>query len=61
MCGVGEVNLPHSKQKLMNEKRATAYNLYQCGYSLREIMNHMGYKSVRSVSVLISQFKNKNK
>lgn len=54
MCkGTGEIELPKYHSMLMNEKRATAKDLREKGYSFREIMNIMGYKSPRSIQLLL--------
>lgn len=55
MCeGCGKVNAPLFRQKLMKEKKATAKRMRVQGYSIREIMKAMNYKSPNSVSKLLN-------
>lgn len=55
MCeGCGEINPPHLKQKILKEKIKTAKSLKDSGYSIREIMRIMNYKSPRSVQDLLN-------
>jgi transposase len=51
--GSGTLNAPTFKQKALQEKRKTAISLKKQGYSIREIMKIMGYKSPRSIQTLI--------
>jgi SOS-response transcriptional repressor LexA len=54
MCeGCGEIDKPHFKQKKMDFKTATAKRMKKQGFSIREIMVAMNYKSPRSVDKLI--------
>lgn len=46
---------PHFKQKKMTEKAEKAKHLQTIGYSIREIMRIMNYKSPRSVQVLLKK------
>ena len=46
---------PHFKQKKMTEKAEKAKHLQAIGYSIREIMRIMNYKSPRSVQVLLKR------
>ena len=56
MCeGCGEINAPLFRQKLMKEKEATAKRMRKEGYSIREIMKTMKYKSPRSVDKLLNK------
>jgi len=56
MCeGCGEIEAPHFKQKIMNEKAATAKRMREQGYSIREIMKAIGYKSPRSIQQLLNK------
>ncbi len=56
MCeGCGEIEAPHFKQKIMEEKRATAKRMRAQGYSIREVMKTIGYKSPRSVQMLLEK------
>lgn len=56
MCeGCGEINAPLFRQKLMKEKEATAKRMRSEGYSIREIMKAMGYKSTRSIDKLLNR------
>jgi hypothetical protein len=56
MCdGCGEIHAPEFKHKLMIEKRQTALRMREEGYSFREIMRAMGYKSMRSVQNLLGK------
>ena len=57
--GSGKLKAPHQKQKFMREKEVTANNLRKLNYSIREIMDIMGYKSPRSIQVLLNS-KNKS-
>ena len=55
MCdGCGQIDGPHLKQKKMNVKTATAKKMKKQGYSIREIMRAMNYKSPRSVDKLLN-------
>lgn len=55
MCGgEGKISAPSLKQKIMDEKKKTAKNLWQQGYSIREIMKLMEYKSPRSITILLN-------
>lgn len=55
MCkGCGEINPPHLKQKIIKEKVKAAKSLKNSGYSIREIMRIMNYKSPRSIQDLLS-------
>lgn len=51
--GEGEINAPSLRHKRMAAKTVIAQNLKDEGYSFREIMRIMGYKSTRSVGVLL--------
>ncbi len=51
--GVGEIEAPEFKNKMLEEKRLAALTLREQGYSIREIMRIMKYKSPRSVHILI--------
>jgi hypothetical protein len=53
--GVGEIEAPEFKNKLLEEKRLAANTLREQGYSIREIMRIMKYKSPRSVHILIQK------
>ena len=53
--GKGKIKAPHNKQKLMDEKEKLAIGLRRMGFSIREIMTIMGYKSPRSVSMLLEK------
>ena len=54
MCnGCGKIHSPAFKNAIMDEKRAMAKQLHEQGYSYREIMAAMGYKSVGSVQNLL--------
>lgn len=56
MCkGCGEIEAPSLSQKIMNEKITTAIALRSQGYSVREIMRLMNYKSPRSVTDLLNK------
>jgi nanoRNase/pAp phosphatase (c-di-AMP/oligoRNAs hydrolase) len=58
MCkGCGEITAPQLKRKIMDEKRLTAKKLREQGYSIREIMRLMNYKSPRTVVVLLEQYR----
>lgn len=46
---------PHFKQKRMTEKAEKAKNLRSIGYSIREIMRIMNYKSPKSVQDLLKR------
>ena len=50
-----ELKPPHFKQKKMTEKAEKAKHLRTIGYSIREIMRIMNYKSPRSVQVLLDK------
>ena len=55
MCnGCGELEQPLFRQKLMQEKKQTALRMREQGYSIREIMTAMGYKSPRSFYQIIN-------
>lgn len=51
--GTGKLEVPTFKQKALAEKRQTALKLKEQGYSIREIMKIMKYKSPRSVQTLL--------
>lgn len=51
--GTGTLEVPTFKQKALQEKRTTAKALKEQGYSIREIMKIMKYKSPRSVQTLL--------
>lgn len=51
--GSGEIEPPEFKNKLLEEKKLAAQTLRSQGYSIREIMRIMNYKSPRSVHILI--------
>lgn len=54
MCeGCGEIDAPSFRQKLMKEKKAIARRMRKEGYSIREIMVTMKYKSPRSIVKLL--------
>jgi hypothetical protein len=53
--GSGEIKLPSHRQKLMAEKKNAAKALRSKGYSIREIMTIMKYKSPRSVVTLLNK------
>jgi len=54
MCkGIGIIPDPGLKQKVMDGKKIFAKALRDKGYSIREIMKYMNYKSPRSVQKLI--------
>ena len=54
MCsGSGKIKQPHFQQKIMSEKSRMAKKMRKQGYSYREIMVAMGYKSSRSVGMLL--------
>ena len=53
--GSGMLNVPTFKQKAMKEKKQIALNLKEQGYSIREIMKIIGYKSPRSIQILLSE------
>lgn len=56
MCGgKGKVNPPHLKQKILSEKALAAKKLQSQGYSIREIMKALKYKSPRSVVMLLNK------
>ncbi len=56
MCkGCGEIEAPSLSQKIMVEKKSTAIALRSQGYSIREIMKLMKYKSPRSVTDLLNK------
>jgi len=56
MCeGCGEIDAPLFRQKLMKEKEITAKRMRKQGYSMREIMEAMGYKSPRSIFQLLNR------
>lgn len=56
MCdGCGRIKLPDFKQKFMAEKIKTAKKMRGRGYSIREIMRAMNYKSPRSVTNLLDK------
>lgn len=55
MCqGCGEIDAPHLKQKILKEKIKTAKSLKGSGYSIREIMRIMNYKSPKSIQDLLN-------
>lgn len=58
MCqGSGKISLqqPHLKGKVMESKQLAAKTLQQQGYSIREIMKALNYKSPRSVQNLLQE------
>lgn len=56
MClGSGHIYTPEFKQKLMPQKVSTAKRMREQGYSIREIMRAMKYKSTRSVTNLLEK------
>jgi len=56
MCsGSGVITPPRNAQKMMDKKRIAAQLLKDEGYSIREIMRLLHYKSPRSVQVLLIQ------
>jgi len=56
MCGgSGKIKQPHFKQKIMKEKERMAKKMRKQGYSIREIMVTMNYKSTRSVTMLLER------
>lgn len=56
MCeGCGKINSPHFQQKIMKEKELTAKRMRKRGYSIREIMRAMKYKSPRCVAQLLQR------
>ena len=58
MCnGCGEIKQPHFQQKIMKEKSLMAQRMREQGYSIREIMKTMGYKSPKSVMDLLKRIK----
>ena len=56
MCiGSGKIHAPEFKQKLLPQKVSTAKRMRAKGYSIREIMRAMKYKSPRSVTNLLEK------
>lgn len=56
MCqGCGTIKNPHLQQKNMKEKELTAKLMRRQGYSIREIMRAMKYKSPRCVAQLLNK------
>lgn len=53
--GTGSIENPHGKGKNMEFKIHVAKTLKEQGFSIREIMKVMGYKSPRSVQDLLNQ------
>lgn len=53
--GKSEIEAPHLQQKMMRQKQDFVKILRKEGYSIREIMKVLGYKSPRSVAVLLEK------
>ena len=53
--GKGEIEEPSNNQKNMVLKIKTAKCLKELGYSIREIMKMMDYKSPRSITKLLEK------
>lgn len=53
--GCGEIESPHLKNKALRQKKDVANILHKEGYSMREIMRLMNFKSPHSVDRLIEK------
>lgn len=53
--GKGIIKSPSLKAKKLRDKKDIAKILRKEGYSMREIMRLMNYKSTRSISLLLNQ------
>jgi hypothetical protein len=52
--GTGKVDFPaHQNIDVIEVKKEMALKLHEKGFSLRQIQKALGYKSVRSISVLL--------
>ena len=54
LCKIGNINPPNKNQFIVKKK--AIYLLRQNGYSIREIMNIMGYKSPHTVQHYLKKF-----
>ena len=53
--GKGEIEKPHMHGKMMNHKEAVCKLLQNEGYSVREIMKLLGFKSPRAVQYYLKK------
>ncbi len=55
VSNIVDLKPPHFKQKRMTEKAEKAKQLQSIGYSIREIMRIMNYKSPKSIQDLLKR------